>query len=104
MGLGMMQALDAGHQLGQAGFVGTAAAEVFADRCNQFVLVGEQQLAQAFQPLPALRQWRHRVASKRLALGVELGGKVFNGSRRQNTSSIGSHAKLHGIVFLELIL
>ncbi|MNE13377.1 hypothetical protein D3C80_1062090 [compost metagenome] len=68
---GVMDALHAGHQLGQEGFVGAALAEILADGVDQGLLLLDQQLMHGLEPLAPLRSGRHGVGCERLALGCE---------------------------------
>ncbi|MNJ76089.1 hypothetical protein D3C77_732970 [compost metagenome] len=77
----MTQALDAWHHFGKSRFIDTAAAKVLADGCGEGVLVREQHVSQAFQPLQALRCGRHGVTGKSLTLDAELGVEVIKGAR-----------------------
>ncbi|MCY1281471.1 hypothetical protein D9M70_302810 [compost metagenome] len=68
---GVVDAVQAGHDLGQQGLVGRAVAEVPGDGGDQGVLLGEQQLAEGVQPLDALVGAGHGVGAKSLALALE---------------------------------
>ncbi|MNN44284.1 hypothetical protein D3C81_1585660 [compost metagenome] len=72
----MANTLYRGQQFGQQCFVGAAAGKIRIDRVYQSLLIRQQGLAQAFQPLPALGQRRHWVARKCFALGGERGRQV----------------------------
>ena len=50
-----MDAVQAGHDLGEQGLVGGARAEVPVDGLDQRLLLLEQQVAQGLQPPHALR-------------------------------------------------
>ncbi|MCY1184529.1 hypothetical protein D9M73_252330 [compost metagenome] len=71
MTLGMMQALDAGHQLGQQRFIGTAMAEITTDSVDQGLLFLKQHLMHGLEPLATFCSAGHGVGCERLALGCE---------------------------------
>ncbi len=71
MSAGVMDPVQARHQLGQQCFVGAAVAEILADGVDQGLSFVAQYLAQCLEPLSALFGRWHRVGGVGLALGIE---------------------------------
>ncbi len=73
-----MDAVQAGHDLGEQGLVGGARAEVPVDGLDQCLLFLEQQVAQGLQPLHALRGVGHRLRQVGGALAGEEGFELVD--------------------------
>ena len=67
--------MQAGHDLGEQGFLGGAVAEVAGDRLDQRLFLAEDQLAQGLEPGAALLGRGHGVG----AVGGALGGQPRTG-------------------------
>mgnify|MGYP006880153273 CR=1 FL=1 len=64
----MLNAVQAGHDLKQPGFICAAVGEVAADGCSDFILMLRHQLIQGLQMLPALFKARIALRLERLLL------------------------------------
>jgi len=87
----IVNAMQAGHQFGEQGFVGAAMAEVLADRIDQRLAFVAEHFAQGLEPLLALRGRRHRVGGIGAALGVEQALELIQCLGILRVGNVGRH-------------
>ena len=72
MATGVVNAMQARHQLGKQRFIGAAMAEIGTDRLDQGLTLVAEQIAQRLEPLLTLGSRWHRVGGVRGPLRIEL--------------------------------
>ena len=100
--------MQARHQFGKQGFVGTAMAEIMADRIDQRLAFVAQQIPQGLEPLLALPGRRHRVGGIGAALGVEQVLELIQRLGILQVGNVGRHGAAPIVIglpgFLESLL